>query len=57
MLLLPMRANVYFTNRVSDGLTNGLYAAARSAITDVSPPERLFRNQGLKGAIFLWASR
>ena len=50
-LLLPVRAGVYFANRVSDGLTNGLYATARSAITDVSPPERLFRNQGLEGAI------
>lgn len=50
-LLLPVRAGVYFANRVSDGLTNGLYATARSAITDVSTPERLFRNQGLEGAI------
>lgn len=46
-----MRAGVYFANRVSDGLTNGLYATARSAITDVSSPERLFRNQGLEGAL------
>lgn len=51
MLLLPVRASVYFANRVSDGLTNGLYAAARSAITDVSPPDQLLRNQGLEGAI------
>jgi DHA1 family tetracycline resistance protein-like MFS transporter len=51
LLLLPVRASVYFANRVSDGLTNGLYAAARSAITDVSPPDQLFRNQGLEGAI------
>ena len=51
VLLLPVRASVYFANRVSDGLTNGLYAAARSAITDVSPPEQLMRNQGLEGAI------
>lgn len=50
-LLLPVRASGYFANRVSDGVTNGLYAAARSAITDVSPPERLFRNLGLEGAI------
>jgi DHA1 family tetracycline resistance protein-like MFS transporter len=50
-LLLPVRASVYFANRVSDGVTNGLYAAARSAITDISPPERLFRNLGLEGAI------
>jgi DHA1 family tetracycline resistance protein-like MFS transporter len=51
MLLLPVRAGLYFTNRVSDGLTNGVYATARSAITDVSAPEQLFRNQGIEGAI------
>jgi len=50
-LLLPVRAGLYFTNRVSDGLTNGMYVTARSAITDVSAPERLFRNQGIEGAI------
>lgn len=50
-LLLPVRAGLYFANRVSDGLTNGMYAAVRSAITDISPPERLFRNLGLEGAI------
>ncbi len=51
VLLLPVRAGLYFVNRVSDGLTNGMYATARSAITDLSPPERLFRNLGLEGAI------
>jgi DHA1 family tetracycline resistance protein-like MFS transporter len=50
-LLLPVRAGLYFVNRVSDGLTNGMYATARSAITDLSPPERLFRNLGIEGAI------
>jgi DHA1 family tetracycline resistance protein-like MFS transporter len=50
-LLLPVRVGLYFVNRVSDGLTNGMYATARSAITDVSPPERLFRNLGIEGAI------
>ncbi|MBD2722266.1 MFS transporter [Hymenobacter armeniacus] len=50
-LLLPVRAGLYFANRVSDGLTNGMYATARSAITDASPPERLFRNLGIEGAI------
>ncbi|MCC3152133.1 MFS transporter [Hymenobacter sp. BT770] len=50
-LLLPVRAGLYFVNRASDGLTNGMYATARSAITDVSPPERLFRNLGIEGAI------
>ena len=50
-LLLPVRAGLYFVNRVSDGLTNGMYATVRSAITDISPPERLFRNLGIEGAI------
>jgi len=50
-LLLPVRAGLYFANRVSDGLTNGMYATARSAITDLSAPERLFRNLGIEGAI------
>ncbi|OON68795.1 MFS transporter [Hymenobacter sp. CRA2] len=50
-LLLPVRAGLYFANRGSDGLTNGMYSAVRSAITDVSPPERLFRNLGIEGAI------
>ena len=51
ILLLPVRTGLYFVNRVSDGLTNGMYATARSAVTDVSPPERLFRNLGIEGAI------
>ena len=50
-LLLPVRAGLYFANRGSDGLTNGLYATVRSAITDVSSPGRLFRNLGIEGAI------
>lgn len=51
MLLLPVRTGLYFANRVSDGLTNGMYATVRAAITDISPPERLFRNLGIEGAI------
>ena len=50
-LLLPVRTGLYFVNRVSDGLTNGMYGTARSAITDMSPPNRLFRNLGIEGAI------
>ena len=50
-LLLPVRAGLYFANRASDGLTNGMYATVRSAITDISPPGRLFRNLGIEGAI------
>lgn len=51
LLLLPVRAGLYFVNRASDGLTNGMYATVRSAITDISPPERLFKNLGVEGAI------
>jgi DHA1 family tetracycline resistance protein-like MFS transporter len=51
LLLLPVRAGLYFVNRASDGLTNGMYASVRSAITDVSPPDRLFKNLGIEGAI------
>ncbi|MDO7851502.1 MFS transporter [Hymenobacter convexus] len=50
-LLLPVRTGLYFVNRVSDGLTNGMYATVRSAITDISKPEQLFRNLGIEGAI------
>jgi len=50
-LLLPVRAAFYFANRLSDGMTNGMYAAVRSAITDISPKERLFQNLGIEGAI------
>ncbi|UOQ67377.1 MFS transporter [Hymenobacter volaticus] len=51
VLLLPVRAGLYFVNRASDGATNGMYSTVRSAITDISPPERLFKNLGLEGAI------
>ncbi|MCC2548136.1 MFS transporter [Hymenobacter sp. BT175] len=50
-LLLPVRAGLFFTNRVSDGLTNGMYATVRSAITDLSRKDELFKNLGLEGAI------
>lgn len=50
-LLLPVRAGFYFANRLSDGLTNGMYATVRSAITDISPRENLFKNLGIEGAI------
>jgi DHA1 family tetracycline resistance protein-like MFS transporter len=50
-LLLPVRAGFYLANRLSDGLTNGMYAAVRSAITDISPKDQLFKNLGLEGAI------
>lgn len=51
LLLLPVRATGLFANRVFDGLTNGMYATVRSAITDISPKEHLFRNMGIEGTI------
>lgn len=50
-LLLPVRLGFYLSNRLSDGLTNGMYATVRSAITDISPPDKLFKNLGIEGAI------
>ena len=50
-LLLPVRLGSQLANRLGDGLTNGLYATVRSAITDISPKEALFRNLGIEGAI------
>ncbi|QNH61320.1 MFS transporter [Hymenobacter sediminicola] len=50
-LLLPVRAGLFFVNRASDGLTNGMYATVRSAITDISDPDKLFKNLGVEGAI------
>jgi MFS transporter, DHA1 family, tetracycline resistance protein len=50
-LLLPVRAGFYLANRLSDGLTNGMYATIRSAITDISRPADLFKNFGIEGSI------
>ncbi|MBO0931054.1 MFS transporter [Fibrella aquatilis] len=50
-LLLPVRLGSQLANRFSDGLTNGLYATVRSAITDISPTDQLFKNLGIEGAI------
>ena len=50
-LLLPVRVGFYFANRLSDGASNGMYAAVRSAITDISPKDQLFRNLGIEGVI------
>ncbi len=50
-LLLPVRLWSQLANRLSDGLTNGMYATVRSAITDISPKDELFKNLGLEGAI------
>lgn len=51
LLLLPLRVGFYFANRLSDGVTNGMYATVRSAITDISPTDQLFKNLGIEGAI------
>lgn len=51
LLLLPVRVGFYFANRLSDGTTNGMYATVRSAITDISPEDKLFKNLGIEGAI------
>jgi DHA1 family tetracycline resistance protein-like MFS transporter len=50
-LLLPVRTGLYFVNRGSDGLTNGMYATVRSAIRDISSKDDLFKNLGIEGAI------
>ncbi|WP_133273691.1 MFS transporter [Hymenobacter radiodurans] len=50
-LLLPVRTGLYFVNRLSDGLTNGMYSTIRSAITDISNKDDLFKNLGIEGAI------
>jgi DHA1 family tetracycline resistance protein-like MFS transporter len=51
LLLLPVRVGYYFANRLSDGITNGMYATVRSAITDISTDDQLFKNLGIEGAI------
>lgn len=50
-LMLPITLGAQLANRLTDGFTNGMYATVRSAITDISPKERLFKNLGLEGAI------
>ncbi len=51
LMLLPVKAGLLLVNRVSDGLTNGMFATVRSAITDVSPKENLVKNLGIQGTI------
>lgn len=50
-LLIPIKAGLLMLNRLSDGLTNGMFAAVRSAITDVSPKDDLVKNLGIQGTI------
>lgn len=51
LLLIPRNAFAYFSNRGADGLTNGVYAAVRSSITDISDEKDLLKNMGLEGTI------
>lgn len=50
-LLLPVRVGFLFANRFGDGLTNGMFATARSAVTDLSPKEEVVKNIGLVSTI------
>lgn len=47
LLLLPVKAWSYITNRTVEGTTNGMYAIARSAVTDISDKEELVRTSGV----------
>ena len=51
LLLIPRNVFAYFSNRGADGLTNGVYAAVRSSIADISDEKDLLRNMGLEGTI------
>ncbi len=50
-LLLPVRAGFFFANRFGDGLTNGMFATARSAVTDLSDKDAIVKNIGLVSTI------
>lgn len=50
-LLLPVRAGFFFANRFGDGLTNGMFATARSSVTDLSPKDDIVKNIGLVSTI------
>lgn len=49
--LLPLKAGLLLLNRFSDGLTNGMFATVRSAITDISSKDDLVENLGIQGTI------
>ncbi len=51
LLALPLRLWPFLGNRVLDGTTNGLYAVSKSAVVDLSPPERIQRNVGLMATL------
>ena len=47
-LLIPVKAGLLL-NRLSDDLTNGIFAGVRSAITSISPKENLSYESGDSG--------
>ncbi|MFN0049148.1 MAG: MFS transporter [Cytophagales bacterium] len=51
LLLSPIKAWSYFANRTADGFTNGVYAAVRSAVTDISDEKDIMENVGMEGTI------
>ena len=51
LLLLPLRPWGFLANRALDGCTNGVYAAIRSAIGDISKEEEVVKNVGIEGSI------
>lgn len=46
-LLLPVQAWGYVANRVSKGVTNGLYAVMRSSVADITEGEELIKQSGI----------
>lgn len=51
VLLLPVRAGFFFANRLGDGITNGMFATARSSVTDLSAKDDIVKNIGLMSTI------
>ncbi len=47
LLLLPVQAWGYITNRVTKGVTNGMYSVLRSSIADVSDQKELIKTSSL----------
>jgi DHA1 family tetracycline resistance protein-like MFS transporter len=47
LFLLPIKTVLFFVNRLSDGLTNGLYSLMRSSVADISEDKELVQNTGL----------
>ncbi len=47
LLLVPVQAWGYITNRVTKGVTNGMYSVLRSAISDISDEKTLIKTSSL----------